>query len=315
MAKHKKQHFVPQSYLRAWCDPEAPAGQTPYVWRFSKDGSIAQRKAPEKIFHERDLYTIPMPDGGRDLRLERGLSQLEGAFVKVRDAKLARQKPLDEREGTLLCAFVAASHARTPMLRDHFGEFWSDLLAKGNEMQEWAKTATPAQRRALGGVPPSDPDRSFSLSLEEVQEMAEAPLQTMLVAMVRELTPLLAQLDLLVFTTTDSPGFLTSDNPCVWFDADAYRRPPLYQGVGAAFPGIEITLPVSPRQLLVFHRHGPNGYVPVTERAVDEMNRRTRFGCGDYFVTNANVTRPIWFDPGEEPEDSWRKLHPEPGSP
>ena len=32
-------------------------------------------------------------------------------------------------------------------------------------------------------------------------------------------------------------------------------------------------------------------------------------------VTNANVTRPIWFDPGEEPEDSWRKLHPEPGSP
>lgn len=123
------------------------------------------------------------------------------------------------------------------------------------------------------------------------------------------------QLDLVVFTTTASPGFLTSDNPCVWFDPDSYRRPPLYQGAGIASPGIEITLPVSPDQLLIFQRGGLNGYFPVTEHAVDQMNRRTRFGCAEYFVANANTTRPIWFDPGEEPEDSWGKLHPEAGSP
>ena len=49
--KHGKQHFVPQSYLRAWCDPETPDGQEPYVWRFAKDGTDARRKAPENIFH------------------------------------------------------------------------------------------------------------------------------------------------------------------------------------------------------------------------------------------------------------------------
>ena len=36
--EHKKQHWVPESYLTAWCDPGTPADQEPYVWRFSKDG-------------------------------------------------------------------------------------------------------------------------------------------------------------------------------------------------------------------------------------------------------------------------------------
>jgi hypothetical protein len=44
---------------------------------------------------------------------------------------------------------------------------------------------------------------------------------------------------------------------------------------------------------------------------VDELNRRTLAHCAEYFVTQTNATRPIWFDPGEEPEDSWRKQHPE----
>ena len=72
MAKHKKQHFVPQCYLKAWCDPTTPVDQDPYVWRFRKDGSDPRRKAPENIFHETDLYTIHRPGGGRDLVLEHG---------------------------------------------------------------------------------------------------------------------------------------------------------------------------------------------------------------------------------------------------
>jgi len=42
------------------------------------------------------------------------------------------------------------------------------------------------------------------------------------------------------------------------------------------------------------------------------MNRRTLAYSADYFVTNTNAARPIWFDQREEPDDSWRKQHPEP---
>jgi len=46
--QHKRQHFVPQAYLKAWCDPDVPAGQEPYGWRFSKDGEV-RRKAPDAL--------------------------------------------------------------------------------------------------------------------------------------------------------------------------------------------------------------------------------------------------------------------------
>ena len=134
--------------------------------------------------------------------MEHGLSQLEGKFVKIRDTKLAPQQRLDAREHVLLYAFLAAAHARTPTQRDHLGSIWAQALAQANQLQDWAKTATPAQRRAVSGLPSSDPDRSFSL--EEVQALAERPMQTTLASMVGAETPLLAKLDLLIFTTTDT---------------------------------------------------------------------------------------------------------------
>jgi hypothetical protein len=161
--KHGKQHFVAQSYLRAWCDPETPTDQEPYVWRFSKDGTNGRRKAPENIFHETDLYTIIAPDGGRDLRLEHGLAQLEDEFVKIRDRKLAHHQELDRRDRLLLCAFVAAAQMRTPAQRDHLAGMWGQALEHGKATEEWDKTATPAQRQAVTGLPAPDPDRSFSL--------------------------------------------------------------------------------------------------------------------------------------------------------
>jgi uncharacterized protein DUF4238 len=91
------------------------------VWLFNKDGSGARRKAPENIFHERDMYTIRgVADGERNLVLEHGLSGLESEFVTIRDAKLARQEGITAREHFMLCAFIAAAQARTPAQRDRF---------------------------------------------------------------------------------------------------------------------------------------------------------------------------------------------------
>lgn len=68
---HKKQHFVPQCYTKAWHDPDAPAGpkMNPYVWVFDRDGTNVRRKAPANLFTETDIYTIERADGERDLRL------------------------------------------------------------------------------------------------------------------------------------------------------------------------------------------------------------------------------------------------------
>jgi len=81
---HKGQHFVAESYLKAWCDPDCPSNHEPYVWRFDKDGTNPTKRAPKNLFKETDFYTIEKADGTRDLRLEHGLSELESKFAQIR---------------------------------------------------------------------------------------------------------------------------------------------------------------------------------------------------------------------------------------
>lgn len=136
-------------------------------------------------------------------------------------------------------------------------------------------------------------------------------MESMLVPMVTTETPLLMRLDLLVLTSAEA-AFITSDYPCVWFDPEGYKRAPFYQGPALIYKSIEITLPVSPRQMILLNRQGLSGYTgDLPERIVEEYNRRTRFACSEHFVNCRDATNPLWFEPGVEPEDSWRKLHPE----
>lgn len=144
-----------------------------------------------------------------------------------------------------------------------------------------------------------------------MKRLVEKPMETMLLPQIVTATPLLARLDIVVLNCETEPGFITSDDPCVWFDPEAYKRPPLFEAPGLKYETIEISLPVSPRQMIVLNRRRHSGYRDVPEREVNDFNRRTRFHCAEYFVSNSNATKPIWFDPGEEPEDSWRKRNPE----
>lgn len=294
MVGHKKQHFVPQAYLKAWCDPETPAGQRPYVWVFSKNGTSARRKAPENIFAETDLYTISMEDGSRNLVLEHGLSELESEFVKVRETGLAKMRTLSPMQHGYLCAFVAAAHARTPAQRDHMSAQWGRVLAKMDDIRKWAESATPAQKLAaprIGGC-----ENGASLTYDEVKRIVDQPLQTMLRGSIKVQLPVLLKMNLALLTASGAHRFITSDSPCVWFDPEAYKKPPMYRAPGLGCPTIEVSLPVSPRQMVIFNWRGADGYYPADDSMVDECNRLTRFYCFESFVNCENTTLPMWFD-------------------
>ena len=91
--EYKNQHWIPASYLSAWCDPNIPEGQTPYVWLFSKDGKTSQHKAPKNIFRESEMYTIHHLDGSRNLELEHALQDLETCFIRIKNNKLSLKLP------------------------------------------------------------------------------------------------------------------------------------------------------------------------------------------------------------------------------
>lgn len=310
MSQHKKQHFIPQCYLKAWCDPSAPINLNPYVWVFSKDGNHVKKKSPKNIFFETDMYTVIKADGTRDLVLEHGLMQLESQYATIRDRKLSRQLPLDPNDHLNVCAFLAAMHARTRASREHWGQQWKQPLVIMDKMMEWLHLATPEQieQAVSASVPTSS--SADSLTYEDIKTLVEDPLQNMLPIIVQAETPLLCKLDFAVLTTTDDIGFITSDHPVIWFDPEAYKRPPMWREPALMYESIEITLPVSPEQCLILNRKGVTGYIPVPQSVVDENNRRVRFSAQEYFVVCRKEQRDTWFDPREEPEDSWEKTHP-----
>jgi len=155
LVEHKKQHYVPRSYLAAWCDPDTPPDQEPYVWRCLKDGSVCQRKAPQNIFHETDMYTLHMPDGSRDLRLERGLAGLEGSFVTIRSEKLDARVELSPTDRVMLLAFIAAMGFRTPKQRDHWKAQGQNVVDMMNKMRDAVMKMTPEQRKKIPPTVPS----------------------------------------------------------------------------------------------------------------------------------------------------------------
>lgn len=307
MSKHKKQHYVPACYLKAWCDPKSPPDQTPYIWLFEKNEREGRRKSPENIFHETEMYTIHDADGSRDLTIEHGLSELEGLFANIRNHKFKSHRKLNSTDHFTICVFIAAIHARTKSQLKHMADQWRKPLDMMDKLSEWLKTASEQEKQAMSTIAhPSDSNKSFTY--DDIKAMAEEPVRTILLPTIQTVAPLLARLDFAVLCTDDTrPGFITSDKPCVWFDPKAYTRPPFYRAPALMYDTIEITLPIAPTQYIYLNRHGINGYHYIPASGVKEFNRRTRFSCTEHYVVNQNYSDDAWFDPGVEPEDSWEK--------
>uniref|UniRef100_UPI0035B514D9 DUF4238 domain-containing protein n=1 Tax=Caballeronia arationis TaxID=1777142 RepID=UPI0035B514D9 len=213
---HKKQHYVPASYLKAWCDLDRPPHHEPYVWVFERDGSARFRRAPHKLFTETDLYTIEKADGTRDLRIETTLSTIEDRFSRMRSSKFNHHGGLTAEEHVFLCMFVAAAQIRTTASRDHHAAQWAAVLKKADDLAASMAKASPQQRRAAAQTA-SISNASFdsrSLDHNQVRELAAKPLQHMMAPALRHTVPVLRQMDLAVLCTDDPLGFITSDHPC-----------------------------------------------------------------------------------------------------
>lgn len=316
---NKAQHYVAKGYMRAWCDPSRAKHEEPYVWVIDRDGPTsekpAKRKAPINIFWESEMYTITPADNplGRDLSLEHALNRLETDFCAVRRDFIEPRRPLGARERSVLLAFLASSKFRTPGYREHTRSQWQPVLEKGREVEQWALTATTEQRAnaaRIGSIGSS----GKGMTMDQVQAIVEKPLQTMLAAHVRTTVPLLAKMThMTIFCTDRPPGFITGDEPVVWFDPEAYKRPPFYRAPALMYKTIEITLPISPTRMMLLGRQNDEWpqYLNLDEidpfdNVLDDLNRRTCRFSREKVVVSRNEFRPIWAENGELPPDAWR---------
>lgn len=308
---HKKQHFVPQCYTKAWHDPTVPASptRTPYVWVFNKDGTGARRKAPANLFTETDIYTIVRPNGQRDLRLEHGFQELEDMFTRVRNLKFNRRVWPDAEDLAWVMGFAATAQARTVAHRNFHRQQWSSIRKRMEESQAAFEVAPPERKVAMTCAGKLSQSSGQGLTLNDVRRLEAQPIQEMIWPTLRTIIPALEKMHTAVLCTDSPLGFVTTDTPCTWFDPEAYKLQPIFRSPGLGVPTIEVTLPISPRQCLVItHRRDFRGYIDVNQRVVDEINRRHIAHCDESFITHSEATRPIWFEQRPMPEDAWEKV-------
>lgn len=288
--EHKSQHWIPRTYLEPWCDSNRiPANAEPYVWCFPKKGGTGKRKAPHNLFEDSDFYTILRADGERDLSLEDGLAVLENRFRPIRALIEGRQR-IGDRDKAWLCGFVAAMHWRTRSQRDAFRQQWGHVVTVAEDLQQALGRMTPGQRQQHKPITPLGGATGPSLTVDDARRLSAQPLQHMLVTAIEEDLSLLAQMNLVVFTTDDELGFITSDHPCAYFDPHGGSRPPMLQS-----RTIEVTLPVSPRSLLLLCWEDLAPYRAAALPEVDNANRLQSIACAEYIVVRRDETKPVWF--------------------
>ena len=128
----------------------------------------------------------------------------------------------------------------------------------------------------------------------------DQPLLFHLTQFINNTAPYIFLLNCAIFETALSPGIITSDNPCMWFDR-AILRPetqPTYYGLGS--PTLNVLFPISPRQYVSFEKNGPDGYIElspqVEEQQITLLNKVIVQNCGELFVVNEKVIKDEWFE-------------------
>ncbi len=295
-----KQHIVSKCYLKAWCDPNTPKGHDPFIWLISRDGTSKVKRSPEKSLRKSDIYTLKLNDGTTDLRIETTLSQLETKFVHLQ-RKLRERKSIDRHDRAYLIAFIATMYSRTDPFAIGMEEAWTGVDEMVRHAEELIRTKAPEDLPK-----PIFPGQGCRVNSTETSLMVRNARPTAVDAALSVLAPLLFRMNLAFFIAPKPAFYLTSDNPCAWFDPTAYRRPPSARGAALTIPTVEVTMPIAPDVLAVItHNRRLNGYFDQSAEQVSQANRRVIAFTHEHFVSNTQETRPIWFSRGTPPPDAW----------
>jgi hypothetical protein len=186
--------------------------------------------------------------------------------------------------------------ARTKSQRDHIRGQGQEMLDIGNRMAKWAENATPEERKQLNLS--FGPRQESSFSLDDVKNIVENPMPSYLATTVAPITTALCKMRFAILCSSDPSTFITSDTPCVWFDPDLFQNPSPFGAGGLISPSIEISLPLSPTQYIIFGRKliSDGLYIPikVDNPLIEIINRRTWEYTDEYFIANENSTNFSW---------------------
>jgi hypothetical protein len=279
MANSKKQHYLPQFYLRGFHSSGASKNRQK-IWSISKTAeAICTEDLVRNTAYEENFYSVEKSEGTIDGdSIERQLSKLEDIYASVR-AKILNAETIDATDRNYLSRFICLMHARQPVIKEAIAnkrtivakEFMRSLnkgdvllreLEKLPKFKNWpAPELEEFARRMRMSESRVKVDHSNGSLLGHMFAMAFDP----------QLISIYDNMAMEVFEAPPSSAFITGDQPVARFDPATPSRPE----IALTHPDVEVTFPLSSKKLLRFSwKHSPTVRDATTDE-VDEFNRRT----------------------------------------
>lgn len=263
----RKQHLLPQSYLKHWISPESTfPPKTPMVWLISKDGTHKRPKPPAASAFWRDyFYDAVTPTGESDQSLENCFARLENELPQIIDERVTCKEPLDADESGLVNLFVACMFLRTEKFKDMIQ---SAADARARIERDWSA--------------------AYGLDIPDIERRCRNAFPAAICGSWQWLAEQLEHWSHFLLVAPSGKFFLTSDTPCMLQASVGI--------VGFANPALEIALPLTCTHALLLTRQiSGYRYVDVNEDNVDRFNRRIVQTCSSDFISRTDKTEPFWF--------------------
>ena len=202
MNQKKKHHYLAQTYLRGFCNPDGKV--CVYLKDRPKNPWWAE---PDTIAFENYYFSQPLPDGRQDNnRLEDFFSSLESCWPDIR-SKVQNKEPLEEHFKHLL-TFIIMHRVRVPTARDAV----EAALAESVRM-----TARTLNDRGELPAPPNGITFDY---LDQHLVVSIDPHRSILAMadLAKGVARIIDTIGVEILENHTSEKFITTDNPVIYFD-------------------------------------------------------------------------------------------------
>lgn len=204
MSNPIKQHYVPQTYLKHFCD------ETGYFFSYTTKANKIIRQAPKSTGYEKNFYTLDKNEDHQyaiEIMLAEHLDNLYNPIIH----KIEHKDQLDSIDLYNLSLFIAFQYLRTPYQRENYDGLIKEMHIKHAEMNFYFKKNSGL----LSDMSQKDIDKLddiFKNNSLDVTVPKDHSIKFML-NFSEKMALMLMKHDFLIIQAPSKGQFITTDNP------------------------------------------------------------------------------------------------------
>lgn len=241
MSNPKKQHYVPQTYLRNFTD------QSGYIQVYDKNMDQYFKQTPANAGYSKHFYTVDI-NGDNDFFIEKLLAEHVDSLLSPIIRKIEEGELITDQDKKDIAIFLTFQHLRTPAQRKNYNNMVDQFYKKVNKILF-------SMKKVNGKLEYSDEEISQIENIFKNEEYKViVPKEQSLAFMLdfsEEMSRMLANHNIIILEASQKSEFITSDNPyCMVKEKWSLE----YSGYGVI--NTTKVFPLTPRYLLILKDPG-----------------------------------------------------------